>query len=101
MKLFRFASILLTCLTISFASFSQEGWNMTYHSNWESATGSYVYNDIWGYADSAGNEYAIIGSSWGTHFVNVTNMDSVWTIQEFAGWNQHPRARWSGSTIVI
>ena len=31
------------------------------------------YNGIWGWADPAGNEYAIIGSTAGTYFVNVTN----------------------------
>ncbi len=30
------------------------------------------YNEIWGYADQAGREYAIIGSSEGTYFIDVT-----------------------------
>ena len=29
--------------------------------------------EIWGYTDSTGNEYAIIGSSVGTHIFDVTN----------------------------
>jgi len=32
-----------------------------------------AYNDCWGYADSLGHEYAIIGSAIGTHFFDVTN----------------------------
>ncbi len=83
----RFATFLLSCLAIAFSASSQEGWNMTHQSNWTSPSGSFVYNDIWGYADTAGNEYAIIGSSWGTHFVNVTQMDSVFLVDEFVGWN--------------
>lgn len=31
------------------------------------------YSGIWGWADGTGNEYAIIGSSDGYYFVNVTN----------------------------
>lgn len=31
------------------------------------------YNDIWGYVDSQGREYAIIGAENGTYFVNITN----------------------------
>jgi choice-of-anchor B domain-containing protein len=30
-------------------------------------------NDCWGYVSPAGREYAILGSSHGTHFVDVTN----------------------------
>ena len=30
-------------------------------------------NDVWGYADGQGNEYAIVGTSKGTSIVNVTN----------------------------
>lgn len=31
------------------------------------------YNGIWGWTDPAGNEYAIVGSTAGTYFINVTN----------------------------
>ncbi len=34
-------------------------------------------NDIWGYTDTAGNEYAIIGLQNGTSIVDVTDPDSV------------------------
>mgnify|MGYP000103131603 CR=1 FL=1 len=30
-------------------------------------------NDIWGYSDNLGNEYALVGSTTGTSIVNVTN----------------------------
>ncbi|MBV6511436.1 MAG: hypothetical protein FMNOHCHN_00916 [Ignavibacteriaceae bacterium] len=31
------------------------------------------YNDCWGYVDSQGREYAIMGAQNGTYFVNITN----------------------------
>ena len=31
------------------------------------------YNGIWGWVDSLGNEYAIVGAASGTYFINVTN----------------------------
>ncbi|NBX78888.1 MAG: hypothetical protein EBQ94_00645, partial [Flavobacteriales bacterium] len=30
-------------------------------------------NDIWGYVDELGNEYAIVGTTKGTSIVNVSN----------------------------
>jgi len=30
-------------------------------------------NDVWGYTDEFGNEYAIVGTSKGTSIVNITN----------------------------
>ena len=35
-----------------------------------------VYSNIWGYVDSLGNEYAIIGHNAGTSIVNITNPGS-------------------------
>lgn len=31
------------------------------------------YNDIWGYTDESGNEFALIGTWDGTHIINITN----------------------------
>ncbi len=54
--------------------------NITLLSNWDdTAVPANVppygirYNGIWGWADSTGNEYAIIGANNGVYFVNVTN----------------------------
>lgn len=53
--------------------------NMTQRSNWfnpneSTATGYGIkYNGIWGWDDGQGNEYAIVGASSGTYFINVTN----------------------------
>jgi choice-of-anchor B domain-containing protein len=32
------------------------------------------FSDCWGYADSLKNEYAVIGSTMGTHILNITNV---------------------------
>lgn len=56
-------------------------------------------NDIWGYVDASGNEYAIIGLNDGTSIVNITDpanpfevfyepgMNSIW--RDIKTWNHH------------
>jgi len=56
--------------------------NMALQSNWNQAI--YNYNDIWGYADFSGKEYAIIGSKTKVHFIEVTNPTNPTLIAEFA-----------------
>ncbi len=72
-------SILLALIiSISSSAISQDSLNMSllYHWKDSSITGSSLYNnafnEIWGYA-SNGREYAIIGSTLGTHFFDVTD----------------------------
>ena len=55
-------------------------------SNWKSDSAQ-VYNDIWGYAAN-GREYAIVGSNWGTHFVDITNPAVPTEIAAYAGAGQ-------------
>ena len=69
---------LLFLLTIaSTASFAQGSLNMDSLFNWQDATlvpssgHSNTYNEIWGYAKN-GKEYAIIGTTAGTHIFDVT-----------------------------
>ena len=56
--------------------------NISLLSNWDDTTVpaepfySIRYNGIWGWADGTGNEYALIGSTTGVYFVNVTNPSS-------------------------
>ena len=60
-------------LTILFAaSFLVAQNNVTLLSNLNQHP-SAGYNDIWGYVDGAGNEYALLGVQTGTSIVNVTN----------------------------
>lgn len=54
---------------------AQQAYNMQFHSNWDdnsipNRSGVY-FNDIWGYAAN-GREYAIMGSTVGTIFFDVT-----------------------------
>lgn len=45
------------------------------HINYQTLHGANL-NDVWGYVDELGNEYAIVGTSKGTSIVNVTNPTS-------------------------
>lgn len=73
-KLSLLSLFLFSCVWIK----AQDRLNMTKLSQWKdsslSASSLYnnAYNEIWGYAKD-GREYAIIGSTRGTHFFDVTN----------------------------
>ena len=55
---------------------------MNFLSNWDPGI---TCNDIWGYADDYGNEYAILGSATMVHFLDVTDPTNPILIDEFAG----------------
>jgi choice-of-anchor B domain-containing protein len=69
---------LILILLFPYATFAQGSWNMDSLFNWQnpslpaSAAHVNVYNEIWGYAKH-GKEYAIIGSTMGTHIIDVTD----------------------------
>ena len=44
-----------------------------------------TYNDVWGYADCDGSEYAILGSASRIHFINVTNPTNIAEVGSFPG----------------
>jgi len=56
-------------------------------------------NDVWGYADSLGNEYALVGVNTGVSIVDVTDPDSIKelffvpgassTWRDLKTWNKH------------
>ena len=54
---------------------------MTLQYNWNGA--SYDYNDVWGYADYSGKEYAIVGSKTKVHFIEVSNPTNPTLVAEF------------------
>lgn len=58
-------------------------------SNWDNdSLPVYIhgaYNEVWGYADSSGNEFAILGSITGTHFINVTDPQNPVQVAFFPG----------------
>ncbi len=55
--------------------FSQLNIDSLSHINYQALHGANL-NDVWGYVDELGNEYAIVGTSKGTSIVNVTNPSS-------------------------
>lgn len=66
--------------TFAGTSFSQS-FNLPLLSNWDDNTlpnAFYgAYNDIWGYVDGQGREYAILGAVEGTFFFDVTDPSNI------------------------
>ncbi|MGB1040074.1 MAG: choice-of-anchor B family protein [Flavobacteriales bacterium] len=91
-------NLILLFTIISLTGFTQDSLNIEMLFNWKdpSITGSSLYNnaynEIWGY-ELNGREYAIIGSSRGTHFFDVTNPSSAVMVDFIQG-------RDTGSQIV-
>ena len=67
----------LTCTYAGAQVYSSQ--NISMLSNWfdpavlPEPVYSIKYNGVWGWDDGNGNEYALVGSTAGTYFVNVTN----------------------------
>jgi choice-of-anchor B domain-containing protein len=55
--------------------------NMNLVGQWNGATSN--YNDVWGYTDYSGKEYAIIGSKTKVHFLDISIPNSPQLIDEF------------------
>ena len=57
--------------------------NMTLLANWDVDTlptvgsAQFQYNDIWGYTDCEGNEYALLGSEGAVHFIQLLPDNTV------------------------
>ena len=88
MRIFTLFSFLI--LFSAHTLFAQDGINnITLLDQWENPdlpdAGSLSYNDVWGYADCAGNEYGIFGSSAFIHFFDVTDPENIVHIDSFAG----------------
>ncbi len=90
---------LLVLCTLPFINFSQVNMTQLGYLDVVSAHNNSNANDIWGYVDGAGNEYAIIGLNDGTSVVDVTDpanpnevffepgMNSIW--RDIKTWNNH------------
>ena len=74
MKYPLFFSILIGLGSVLTAQVSE---NMALWAQWDDnllpVSSGLTYNDIWGYVDGNGNEYAILGSLQKVHFINVSN----------------------------
>lgn len=83
--------ITLTCSAILlFLNIHAQGQlNMSLLGRWDEdglPMSSFVkYNDIWGYADCDGREYAIMGSARYTHFLDITNPQEPLEVSRFPG----------------
>lgn len=64
--------VLAVGLLVAASSFSQLNIDSLSHINYNALHGASL-NDVWGYVDEMGNEYAIVGTSKGTSIVDVTN----------------------------
>ena len=69
---------------------AQHTFNMTLLSEWDPDTlattnNGREFNDIWGYTDCDGGEYAILGSAAKIHFINVTDPTNPVEINSFEG----------------
>ena len=76
-------------LLVFFGATAQNSLNMNLLYQWKDTTlttsiiGT-VYSEVWGYAKN-GREYAIIGSTKGTHFFDVTDLNAVDTVAFIPG----------------
>ncbi len=90
-SLFVFYSTIL----FSLAGSAQDSLHMETLFHWDgsNAVGSQlydnVYNEVWGYAQD-GREYAIIGTSAGTHFFDITEPENGVEVDFVAGRQQGP-----------
>ncbi len=81
-------NFLLLLVTLCFAYNLQSQVNMSKLSNLNYAILHGVeLNDIWGYVDEAGNEYACVGTTGGTSIVDVTNPSSPVEVYWLPGMN--------------
>ena len=62
----------LFTLLISLSMFGQLNMDSLGRLDYDALHGT-VLNDIWGYVDEMGNEYALVGTEDGTSVVDVTN----------------------------
>ena len=64
--------------------YAQSQWNLDLKAHWHDtslvATSMYsnIYNEIWGFQSNS-HDYAVIGSTMGTHIIDVTNTDSIFS----------------------
>ncbi|HFC01062.1 MAG TPA: choice-of-anchor B family protein, partial [Phaeodactylibacter sp.] len=84
--------ILLISFFLLFSTFyihAQQAMNMTLLYNYDvdslPSTGGVQYNDVWGYVDCEGGEYAILGSASRVHFFDVSDPANSYEVASFAG----------------
>lgn len=87
--------LVLLFTVVSFGCFGQASMNVSLIYNWTgsglapSSAHDNTYNEIWGY-EQAGREYAIMGSSGGTHIIDITDTGSEAEVDYIPGEVQGP-----------
>ena len=76
--------ILLIFISCVGRGFAQDSLNMQKIGGWTDSSPGTYYNDIWGYTDLSGKEYAILGSNHSTYFLDVSG-DVPVLIEQFLG----------------
>ncbi len=76
-KSYRLLLILQMYLVIGTSIVLAESNNLNVNLIGRWSTGGLGYNDVWGYTDSTGREYAIIGTNAGTGIVEITDSTDV------------------------
>ena len=80
-------TFLAVSILVTSALNAQQELNMIKLGDWDETKSDprsgTLYNDIWGYTDALGNEYAVIGSPQFVQFVDVTDPTSPALIAEF------------------
>lgn len=85
MKIYCFTIIGLLLYTLSY---SQGSSNMTLHNQYNPSTTTYAgvkYNDCWGYTDTNGDEYALIGTPDSVIIMKVNDCWTAERVNAFAG----------------
>jgi len=87
LRLIYLSLILITLPAINLQA--QQSMNMTLLDTWEDdsrpAPSGVQFNEVWGYADCEGNEFAIIGSSTHVHFIDLADPTNLVQIDSFPG----------------
>lgn len=72
--------LVLTGLILVAQELCGQALNTTLRDNWDDnslQSAGVTYNDLWGWDDGQGREYAIVGSRQFTHFIDVTDPDNI------------------------
>lgn len=81
--------LILLSFSITHKAAGQASLNMTLLGQWDPDTlptaGTREYNDIWGYTDCDGHEYAIMGSAAMVHVVDIENPAEPVELARFPG----------------
>lgn len=64
--------VFIFCSVFQFSLWGQFSIDSLSHIDYQALHGANL-NDVWGYTDELGNEYAIVGTSKGTSIVDITN----------------------------